>query len=225
MKRHLAILLLFAAILRSQAQGFINLDFESAVITTNGSPPFNLIASDAIPGWTAYFNGVPTTYIVYNGSTLGSEMVALDGTNNSSGFPAIQGKYFIYLKGSSEGFPHSAAIGQTGMIPLSAMSLLFLGQAGPSATSFVSFNGQVLPLNAIGNTPNYNIYAADVSGYAGQTGELLFIGLGGSAINPNSIGGFIIDNIQFSTVAVPEPGTFALAALGTLLLGCRRWKK
>ena len=35
----------------------------------------------------------------------------------------------------------------------------------------------------------------------------------------------MLDNIQFSTTAVPEPGALALAALGTLLLGCRRWKK
>ena len=67
-----------------------------------------------------------------------------------------------------------------------------------------------------GSSDNYNIYAADVSAYAGQTAQLLFTAVAGNA--------GMLDNIQFSSTAVPEPNQFALAALGTLLLGCRRWK-
>jgi hypothetical protein len=71
-------------------------------------------------------------------------------------------------------------------------------------------------------TATYNIYQADISPFSGQTGMLLFFvpaelgGIGG-------IGGFI-DNIQFSATAVPEPREWALAMLGTLLLGFRRAK-
>jgi hypothetical protein len=34
-----------------------------------------------------------------------------------------------------------------------------------------------------------------------------------------------LDNIQFSSTAVPEPSELALGALGALLLGFRRWRK
>ena len=58
--------------------------------------------------------------------------------------------------------------------------------------------------------------------YAGQTGELLFT-------DPSFLGfqggPAIIDNIQFSSNPLPEPSELALAALGTLLLGFRRWRK
>jgi|GEM_PF-3616338 len=41
-----------------RAQSFVNLGFESAVIVTNSSLgyPF-IVASSAIPGWTAYIGG------------------------------------------------------------------------------------------------------------------------------------------------------------------------
>jgi len=81
----------------------------------------------------------------------------------------------------------------------------------------ITFNNQALSFASISTTGSYSIYGADVSAFAGQTGELLFR-------VPSQQGG-IFDNIQFSTVAVPEPSTFALAALGALLLGCRRWQK
>ena len=92
------------------------------------------------------------------------------------------------------------------------MSLLFWGNFNGA----ISFNSQALLYFTVGTTANYNIYQMDVSNYAGQTGQLLFsapYGYGGS-----------IDNIQFSTTAVPEPGTLALAVLGASLLGFRRWR-
>jgi hypothetical protein len=107
---------------------------------------------------------------------------------------------------------NTAGIGQTGTIPISAQSLTFWGWAG---INDISFNGQTLPLTVISNTADYNIYGANISGYAGQTGQLLFTTVPG--------GQDFIDNIQFSTLPVPEPSQFALAALGALLLGfhCR----
>ena len=193
------------------SQGFINLNFENAVIKTNGAPQGAIIASNAIPGWTAYNNGVSQTYIAYNDVSLGAAGISLHGTN--SFFPSIQGNYFIYLQGSSAGQQSSAAIGQTGQIPLSALSLLFWGDVFQVQ---LSFNSQTLPFSLSSVTANYNIYQADISPYSGQTGMLLFLAAQGA-------GGFI-DNIQFSATAVPEPNQFALAALGTLLLGFRRWK-
>jgi hypothetical protein len=76
----------------------------------------------------------------------------------------------------------------------------------------VTFNGLLIPLVQIGSTANYVIMGGDVSAFAGQTGQLLFTAL------PN-VGYGLLDNIQFSTAAVPEPSTFALVALGSLALG------
>lgn len=114
------------------------------------------------------------------------------------------------LFGASKFAPQqSAAIGQTGLIPLDALSLTFWGYA-----SDVSFAGQALSLVVLGTTPDYYIYGADISAFAGQTGQILF------TARPQTLS--IIDNIQFSTIAVPEPGAFVLAALGCLLLRFRR---
>jgi hypothetical protein len=81
----------------------------------------------------------------------------------------------------------------------------------------VTFNGQTLTLTELGSTAHYNIYSADISAYAGQTGQLLFTALWESSA--------LIDNIQFSTLATPEPGALSLTALGGLLLAWRWWWK
>jgi hypothetical protein len=77
----------------------------------------------------------------------------------------------------------------------------------------VAFNGQNLSFQAIGAGANYTVYGADVSAYAGQTGELRF-----TAPVQNTA---LLDNIQFSNLPVPEPGVFALSAFGALFLGWR----
>ena len=75
-----------------------------------------------------------------------------------------------------------------------------------------TFNGQPLSFNTISNAASYAVYGADVTAYAGQTGQLLFT-------LPAFAGSSTLDNIQFSTNPVPEPGAVALAALGAGLLG------
>jgi PEP-CTERM motif len=95
---------------------------------------------------------------------------------------------------------------------------VFWGTAGGLQ---VTFNGQPLTFLTTGSTANYIIYTADISAYAGQTGQLLFA----DPYYTNTQGGpASIDNIQFSSSSVPEPSAFALGALGTLLLGFRRWR-
>ena len=189
------------------SQGFINLGFESAVIKTNGAPQFQIVASNAIPGWSAYVNDTLQNYIPYNVQTLGSAAVILDDSNNISGFAPVQGKYFALLGGSQFSTPQSAAIGQTGLIPITAASILFWGNIGHIQ---VLFNNQQLNFNQVGTTGNYGIYGADVSNYAGQIGELLFY----APFNTSAI----IDNIQFSSTAVPEPSALALLGLAVAAL-------
>ena len=200
--------------LNGLSQGFINLSFENAKFTTYPfGNPF-VYASNSIPGWTPYLGGVAQDYIASNGVSLGGAGITIDGTNNSQGYVPAQGKYFIILFGPNYGEQHlSTAIGQTAQVPLSAQSILFWSAIYGSLD--VSFNGNLLPFAPAGATANnYTLYQANISFYAGQIGELLFASPYGASA--------IIDNIQFSSSAVPEPGTLALVALGASLLGLRR---
>ncbi len=213
MKTKLFILIwLQVSVVMVQAQGFVNLNFESATFTA-GRLGGTVSATNAIPGWIPYYDGFADTYIVSNGYSLGGPVINIYGTNNPVSYPPVQGKYFMFLQGGSVGGAHSAAIGQTGLIPFSAQSLIFLGSIGGMQ---ITFNNQALSFAVIGTTGSYTIYGADISSYAGQTGEILFR-------TPAQTGG-ILDNIQFSTVAVPEPGVWSLLGLSALLVGGWRWK-
>ena len=64
------------------SQGFVNLNFEQA------KNPETFYATNAIPGWTAYINGNPQTYIIYNDVSLGAAAVSIHDTNDF--FPPIQ---------------------------------------------------------------------------------------------------------------------------------------
>lgn len=199
--------------LRGFSQSFVNLNFESAVINSNGAPAFNVVANSAIPGWTAYVGGNAQNYIIYNTINLDNAGVSIQGANTAiPSLQPIQGNYSIFLQGASPfAQQQSAAIGQTGQIPLTALSLIFWGSL---SSSDVSFDGQDLSLTQLGSTANYNIYGADVSALAGQTSQLLF------TANPG--GSFFLDNIQFSTSAVPEPSAFGLFAVGGMFLAWRK---
>jgi len=190
------------------AQSFTNLDFESANLSgySAGSVP----AADAIPGWTAYFGGVLRTNISYNVSPVvvfGGDIL---GTNG--GYHPFQGSYYYYLLGSGSS---PAVISQSGTVPVTARSLTFMSST--PAWGGVSFNGQILSLWDLGR----HVYGADISGFAGETGELRFE----SSAYPGGLG-YLIDNIQFSDQPIPEPGTLGLVALGGLALaGARRVRR
>ena len=220
MKKNIIFLFVAAALmnLNGFSQGFVNLGFEKAVINISGAPQFQTYASNAIPGWTAYISGAAQTTLAYNAISLGSAAISIHDTNDV--YPKIQGVYFILLQSASQAFPlgpQSAGIGQTGQIPVWAMTMSFWGYFGGS----LSFNNQSLSYLQTGSAANYNIWTVDISAFAGQTGELLF-----TVPFPNPYFGYgnsaRIDNIQFSSTAVPEPGTLALVALGASLFGLRR---
>ncbi|HEY5041373.1 MAG TPA: PEP-CTERM sorting domain-containing protein [Verrucomicrobiae bacterium] len=209
------ICILTAGMISCFSQGFINLDFESAVINPDPSSPYYPYAvydTNAMPGWTAYINGSPQQDIIYNTRPLDAAAVTLQGTN--SVLTPIQGNFTVELFGSSMFAPQqSAAIGQTAQIPAFAMSLIFWGNIGGLQ---ITFNNQPLAFNSIGSTDTYTIWSADVSAYAGQTGQLVFTVPWQSSA--------LLDSIQFSSSPVPEPSALGLSALGGLLLACRRWK-
>ena len=205
MKRLVTVCCLLAVKIQLLAQGFVNLNFEQAQITNlNG----NLIpATNAFPSWTA-----SALFYFYNDASLSGRSISIIATNSLITPSQIQGNYYALL--FTIGGNPAVSLNQTGLIPVTAKSILFWGVNDGMQ---ITFNGVSLNFGAMSSTANYTVYGADISAYAGQTGLLSF-----SAAN-GALG--MVDNIQFSTTVVPEPSSLALAALGTLLLDCRRRTK
>jgi hypothetical protein len=199
------------------SQGFVNLDFESAVITPDPSSPYYpnaVFASDAIPGWTATGGFLGPNDVHYNTVSLGSTDISILGT---SGTPsALDGNFSVSLYGGSTAT--SASISQTATVPLSAESILFKTEGG-GGTLLVSLGGQNISFFALSTGANYTLYGGNIPlAFDNQSEQLTLSALEGENNFWN------IDDIQFSPSAVPEPSEFALGALGALLLGFRRWK-
>ena len=202
-------------------QGFINLAFESAkIIPINDSPqyPYGIATTNALPGWTVYLGGNPTAAITYNDPTVGSTWASLVASNAPYMSP-ISGKYSVLLQGGLS-LP-SATISQTGLVPVGTESLLFEAQQNGVGTLQVLLGGQNLTFFAIVGGLNYTLYGVAASAFAGQVETLSF-----SALQVSSyVNDWNIDNIQFSSTPVPEPGILSLSALGGVLFGLRRRKR
>ena len=213
---------LIASSVATFAQGtFRNLNFESATVP-NVPPnlPVLLNASDAVPGWTVYIGTNQSSQVWYNGISAGGAFVSIIDRHTayvgnrviSFNFTATLDSGIAFFGGT--GIPVSAALAETGLIPGFAHSLLF-GASGDVSAMRVTFNGQDLPFVMIGTGPNYQMYGADISSIAGQTGELRFTEL---PITPPTFPIAFLDAIQFSQFSVPEPTTPALLAVGGLML-------
>jgi hypothetical protein len=208
-KKHFATVVALSAVLHftAAAQGtFRNLDFEGA------TPPFvhslnGVYSSNAIPGWTPYFGDEPADEVIYNDVTLGGSGVELHDLKSTYS-PPLQGTYTLWLQGSYH-LTWGAAIGQTGRIPQDAQSLVFYSTLDSDLQ--VTFGGEPLSKKQVGSSPGCMILAADVSAFSGQLGELRFTAPHDTLA--------LIDNIQFSTVAVPEPSVFGLTAMGGVFAG------
>ena len=184
---------------------FQNLDFESVIPPLNPDLNSRVPIANALPGWTAYISSGPIDWVLYNNVYLGGPSLAL--TDSLVPYPSllpIQGDYSVLFG------PYSAAIGQIGQIPFDAHSLVFLIRE--SSHLGASFAGQGIPLVQFGTSGNNIIMAGDISLFAGQTGELRFVGTG------------LFDDIQFSNQSIPEPSTICLCGLGALFLGWR-WRR
>lgn len=198
------------------AQGFINLNFESASVPdvpTNQQGAFVSVAS-GMPGWTAAYGGTPGQ-IGHNNFSAGGAFVCIEGPQWSS-MQILQGNYTAYIVGAQFSGTTSAYIAQTGQIPADSMSVQFYIDQSGFDNFQVTFGGQAIPIEQLGTGPNYYRMGGDISSFAGQTGELRFTAL------PNT--GGLLDNIIFSTSPVPEPGSLALLTAGAILLGLRRWR-
>lgn len=197
----------------SQAQGYVNLDFESPILPL--VPVFSEVpAANAIPGWKPYVGGVAVSSVLYNTVTLGSAAVCLHDAG--SVYAPLEGDYSVLLLSSDaiHGL-QSSAIGQSGQIPAYALSLYFIA-SNPSLV--VTFDGNLLPTTTVGTSGANLLLGADISAYAGMTGELLFT-------RPTGGGAAFLDAVSFSSTTIPEPTTLTLAALGSAFLMWRRQRK
>ena len=146
-------------------------------------------------------------------------MLAIFDTLNNVGVQPFQGNYSPYLFGGNDGFgrPTSMTISQTGLVPYGAVSILMDVYAWNGFT--VSLWGQTI-ITTAGSWSGE--VSADISAFAGRTAQLSITvpSTPSGNINPN---GLLVDDIRFETI--PEPGVFALSALGALLLGRRVQKQ
>jgi hypothetical protein len=196
---------------------FQNLGFENTILTVfERNPSIPSYATNAtVPGWdwSPHGNagyGDPNTTVSFNDIALDAPAVTLHGTNSFR--PAIRGSYSILLQGGTTagglatGNTNGASVFQTGQIPADSLSLIYLGGGAVR----VSFNGQTLPRIAVGSTANSTIWGADISGYAGQSGELRF--------TAPWLSTGMLDSILFSPTAIPEPSVLVLSAIFVLCL-------
>jgi hypothetical protein len=176
-----------------------------------------------VPFWTVYYGNTPQSQILYNTMSLGAPEVDLFGPNNGVGDPGvIDGNYSVGLQsGFGPGFvPQSVSLWQNGTMPANAESLEFdAANFGGGAPLSVSFAGDNLTLFVLSSTvaPSgqpYNVYGANISSFAGQTGQLDFTATFFNATE--------LDDISFSTQAIPEASPLVLTGVGGLLFALYR---
>jgi PEP-CTERM motif len=203
-------LILLSGLRNAVGQSFANLHFENTTITTIHNPGGDTYTA-TVPGWGVF--GFPygnPTDIWYNTIALDAPAVTLQGTD-SPYFPAIQGRYSVLLQGGSTAGGHvyntnGASMFQTGQIPVTSQSLIYLGGSALQVT----FDGQSLSPVALSSTATYTVWGVDISAYAGQSGELRFTA---PWLNTS-----ILDGIQFSAQSVPEPSTSGLLGTGAVFI-------
>ncbi len=185
---------------------FQNLGFEDGRLVWPYSGDRSTVsASEALPGWYAMSRD-----LAYDTVALDWAIVSLHD-HQSEFAPVIFGNYSLLFQLSSD-YTEAPEITQTGQIPELSLSLRFTSRAFFYNNHFdVTFNGTVLPVQFISSSNDGTLWGADVSGFTGQTGELKFQGVG------------VLDGIEFSPVAIPEPGASLLVLLGGgVMMGSRR---
>jgi hypothetical protein len=190
-----------------QAQGFLNLDFESANLPVVPPGQFGGLVpiSAALPGWSGYLGTNQASTVLLNSLTLGNPSIDILGPVWTFG-GIIEGHHTVVLQpgvgpfGSGENV--GATISQQGLVPSYAKSLQIKASAFSSFS--VSLGGHNLDLSPIATGQNYRLYGADISSFAGQVGILAITALPA----PNTTDSF--DSIVFSPSPVPEPSTVGL---------------
>jgi len=215
--------LTFSLLLSNAAFGqtdFRNLNFEAARVAD--LPPDSIgevvTRSQALPGWLAMVGQNADPPINHNFMLHGTAGISLFGPQ--SPVTAPEGRYFVVLQAGHEpmappGVLADASISQFGTVPSFAQSLQFLSAPILGEDVMVSFGGQSLPLVLLSIDSGYGVWGADITPFAGQSGELRFTALGTPSL---PFGTFYLDDIRFSPLPVPEPSAWGLLALGAALI-------
>jgi len=213
--------LLLAAGLRAFSQGFVNLNFEGAKVTLpSGTQPGPVLVTNALFGWSVYFQTFPQTQIYYDDISIGSSQITLVSASDPYGPNAIGGSFSVFLQAGAGG---PVTVSQTGLVPSFAKSMdVDLAYSGNLVPVVAAMNGQTIPLISIATFPAYTEYAGDISAFDNQEVLLSFTQMPPSDGPTSQVE---IDNIQFSSSPIPEPSTLAIGVIGALLLGLARWRK
>lgn len=235
MKTISLVFVLVSTILSASGQSFVNLGFESANVVpfTSYFPPW-VQFSNAFPGWAGSLGGASTTAAISN-DLLYSQApgFAILDTNYSTTtlygaqVGLIAGNYTAVLRSGYETSvaPVDASLSQVGLVPDNAQSLQFkanlVSPDGHGAFS-VTLGGQPLTLQVLGSGPDYTLYGADVSSFAGQVEQLAFDVAPGPSLNSSDGNEYLfLDAIDFSSSAIPEPTFLELVgvAISFVVLG------
>ena len=194
-------------IISAHGQGFLNLNFESAQNLTNDEYDEYIPVSSALPGWTAYDADVALSDVYYTSNAFSGFYTSVELVGGSL---ALSGDF-------SAALDTGASISQTGLVPANAESLQF--DASSSALNLIiSLGGQNLTYSTLSTGPNYTVYGANIPAALDGQMETLDLFLNG--------GQSLLDNIEFSTMSVPEPSEWALIGVGAILFGfCRRRRR
>jgi len=215
--------LLAATCWRCSAQGFINLDFESAAVSDLPAGQWEFVnMANGLPGWNGYWGtNQITTQATHNSHTVGAVNVGVLGPNYAPSTEIIAGRYSAIVQAGIDlsGNFVSATIAQIGLVPASAKSVVFSSISSLDPLFFnVSLDGQVIPMVRISTMGSYALFGGDVSSFAGRSAVLRITAL---PVGPPGTG-FPLDNIAF---VIPEPSAVCLFALGAALFGWRFVRK
>jgi hypothetical protein len=195
-------------------KSFQDLNFDSGSIApARSGDDDDILASAALPGWSVNYGSAQQEIIGYNRSSDDRANVSLLTSSFRHGAPQgmLHGRYYLLLQEGTYGsfqpgdepLWETVSISQTAEVPTTAASLTF----DASIAQFtVSLDGTVLPLDVLQACKGYDVYACDVSEWAGETAQLKF-----TADDPT----VYLDDICFSSSPVPEPAAlmpFALCA-------------
>ena len=210
-------ILIMAGAILARGQGFLNLDFESAYnLPGNPGPNGTLVSvTNALPDWIAYEGDSVLSEVYYGSNTLDYEA----GPELEGGSLAFSGNFSVGLYQNSE-------ISQTGLVPAHAESLEFEASGPddsllPEATGFsVTLGGQTLSYTEISEGPNYFVYGVNIPTAMDAQMEAWNF----SCENPGT-GQVLLDNIEFSTMSIPEPSECGLVGIAVIALGVLRRRK
>jgi hypothetical protein len=211
------------------SQSFVNLNFESAKVSAYSPWNDNVPITNALPGWSAYItDGTQTNtfaQVWYNDVSLGGAAISLVDSNSlSHSFGPLAGKYSVILFGGggpSSSLGWASSISQTAVVPADAKSLLVLASVvGASFT--VTLGNEIINMVPVGGVPNEDYGGSIPLNLVGQSETLTFTESPPSGVPPSWLD---LDNIQFSSTAIPEPSVFGLSVMGGLFLTWRRWRK